>query len=90
MNGSFDETFSHEKEVHALAQIRPEFFASGGQLKELRVWDYRKTKVPFIKFPIQFSIQSMLKYDENTVIFNDKNIVKVVDFRNYKEPLLRL
>ena len=56
----------------------------------MRVWDYRKTKVPFIKYPVQHSIQTILKYDENTIIFNDKNIVKVLDIRNYKEPVLRL
>lgn len=33
MTASFDETFVHEKEVHALAEIRPEVFASGGELK---------------------------------------------------------
>ena len=42
-----------------------------------------------LKYPIEFSINSILRYDENTVIFNDKNIVKVVDFRNLQQPLLR-
>ena len=72
-----------------MAEIRPELFASGGELKELRLWDYRKTKAPMIKYPVEYSIQSILRYDENTVIFNDKNIVKVVDFRNPQEPLMR-
>lgn len=63
MRESFDETFTHEKEVHALAEIRNEFFASGGELKELRVWDYRKTKAPLIKYPVQHSINSIIKYD---------------------------
>jgi WD40 repeat protein len=52
MRSNFDETFIHEKEVYALAEIRPEFFASGGELKELKVWDYRKTKAPLLKYPI--------------------------------------
>ena len=43
-----------------------------------------------IKFPVQFSINSILKYDENTIMFNDKNIVKIIDIRNDKEPVLRL
>lgn len=43
-----------------------------------------------IKHPIEHSIQSILRYDDNTIIFNDKNIVKVVDIRNFNEPVLRL
>lgn len=43
-----------------------------------------------IKYPIQYSINCILKYDENTIMFNDKNIVKIIDIRNYKEPVLRL
>lgn len=54
------------------------------------MWDYRKTKAPLIKYPTQFNINTILKYDENTIIFNDKNIVKVIDIRNFKEPVLRL
>ena len=30
MRASFDETYAHEKEIHALTEIRPEIFASGG------------------------------------------------------------
>lgn len=31
----------------------------------------------------------MLKYDINTIIFNDKNIVKIIDIRNPREPVSR-
>ncbi len=54
------------------------------------MWDYRKTKAPFIRYQTQFNINSILKYDDNTIIFNDKNIVKVIDIRSLKEPVLRL
>lgn len=43
-----------------------------------------------LKFPIQDSIATILRYDDNTVIFNDKNVVKILDIRNMQEPLLRL
>ena len=43
-----------------------------------------------LKHAIEYSINSIIiRYDEYTVIFNDKNIVKVVDFRNHVEPLMR-
>lgn len=56
----------------------------------MRIWDYRKTKGPMMKFPIEHSIQTILRYDDNTLIFNDKNTVKIIDIRNFQEPLLRL
>ena len=56
----------------------------------MRIWDYRKIKAHVAKFPIDHTCNSILRYDDNTIVFNDKNVVKVVDFRNYKEPVMRM
>ena len=42
------------------------------------------------KFPIDGTCNSILRYDDNILVFNDRNVVKVVDFRYPKEPVLRM
>lgn len=87
IRSEFDEVFPQEKEVYALREMRPELFVSAGEVKELRFWDYRKTKAPVIRHALETSANCVLRFDENKLGFNDRSIIKTVDIRNPKEPL---
>ena len=47
-------------------------------------------KSPVNKFGVEHGVNTILRYDENTVVFNDKNVVKVVDFRYGREAVCRM
>lgn len=54
------------------------------------MWDYRKTKAHVCKHPVEHTCNSILKYDDNTIIFNDKHMIKVIDIRNTRQVLERM
>jgi hypothetical protein len=60
---------------------------SAGEVKELRFWDYRKTKAPVIRYQLEGNANCLLRFDENRMGFNDRNVVRVVDVRAMKEPV---
>lgn len=72
-----------------MTELRPELFLSGGELNEIRLYDYRIPKTPSVRYPVEICCNSSVRYNENSFMYADRHIVKLVDFRKSNEPLLR-
>lgn len=52
------------------------------------MWDYRIPKTPVSKYCIDLFCNSILRVDDNKILFNDKNVLKMIDIRKLDQAIL--